>query len=192
MESKDALENFISQYPNSSRKKDAQRKICELEGMELYKNKDLLGALKKFDQAGGRYGIALANQPAYDKCKEYYDYTNSHSVAQYISFLQKYPNSAYYNKVSNKVAISKAASLTIYSSKEYYDEALSYAKDKDTREAVERYIKKVKDSHREYKRTMRGNRIMVNGGYVQFGVNFDLLLLLSGKTQQSINTQPEA
>ncbi len=169
---KNALKNFISKYPNSSCKNKVQNRICELEAEEFYKNGDLLNALSKFDEAGGKYSINIANKTAYDKCKEYQDYQNVVSEADCEAFLKRYPNSTYYNEISNKLAISKASSMSIFSTEYTFNEVLAYAKDETTRNTVKRYIEIKKDSYKKYKRRERKNRIMANGGYVQFGLEF--------------------
>lgn len=171
-ENKDEVKNFISKYPNSTCKGTAQERVCELEGIDLYRNGDLLAALSKFNEAGGKNSISPTNQAAYDECKEFYDYKKIVTATDGETFLRRYPNSAYYNQVSNRVARLKALSLTTFSSEQAYAEALSYAKDKATRDTVKSYIKAKKDSYKEYMRQQRRNRIMANGGYVQFGIEF--------------------
>jgi outer membrane protein assembly factor BamD (BamD/ComL family) len=169
----DDIREFINQYPNSSCKDEAQKRICELEGVEYFKNGNLLDALKKFDEAGGRYLISSTNHSIYDKCKEFQDYKNISSETDCETFLKKYPQSVYYNEVSNKVALAKASSMSIFSTEYTFNDVLSYAKDDVTRNEVKRYIEIKKDSYRKYERNERKNRIMANGGYVQFG--FELI-----------------
>lgn len=169
----DDIREFINQYPNSSCRDEAQKRICELEGVEFFQNGDLLDALNKFDEAGGKYSISSTNQSIYDKCKEFQDYKNISSETDGETFLKHYPNSVYYNQVSNNVALAKASSMSIFSTEYTFNDVLSYAKDDVTRNEVKRYIEIKKDSYRKYKRNERKNRIMANGGYVQFG--FELI-----------------
>lgn len=169
----DDIKEFINQYPSSSCKDNAQKRICELEGVEFFQNGDLLDALNKFDEAGGKYSISSTNQSIYDKCKEFQDYKNISSETDGETFLKHYPNSVYYNQVSNNVALAKASSMSIFSTEYTFNDVLSYAKDDVTRNEVKRYIEIKKDSYRKYKRNERKNRIMANGGYVQFG--FELI-----------------
>ena len=166
------VKNFISQYPNSTCRENAEKRICELEGLGFYKAGDLLAALKKFDEVGGKYAINSANHQAYDKCKEFKDYKNIVSETDGEAFLQKYPHSIYYNEVSNNLAISKASTMSIFSTESAFNEVLAYAKDETTRNTVKRYIEIKKASYGKYKRQERRNRIMANGGYVQFGLEF--------------------
>ena len=144
-----------------------------MEGVEFFQNGDLLDALNKFDEAGGKYSISSTNQSIYDKCKEFQDYKNISSETDGETFLKHYPNSVYYNQVSNNVALAKASSMSIFSTEYTFNDVLSYAKDDVTRNEVKRYIEIKKDSYRKYKRNERKNRIMANGGYVQFG--FELI-----------------
>nr|WP_288695652.1 hypothetical protein [uncultured Prevotella sp.] len=171
-EDKYVVKNFISQYPNSSCKEKAEKRIYELEGAELYKEGNLLAALSKFVEAGGKYNISPANQLAYNKCKEYKDYKNIVSETDGEAFLKNFPNSAYSNEVSNNLAISKASSMSIFSTESAFNEVLAYAKDETTKNTVKRYIEIKKDSYKKYKRQERKNRIMANGGYVQLGLEF--------------------
>lgn len=171
-EDKNVVYGFISNYPNSSCKEKAQKRICELEGLELYKAGDLLAALKKFDEVGGKYAINSTNRQAYDKCKEFKDYKDIASVTDGEAFLQRYPHSIYYNEVSNDLAISKASTMSIFSTEYEFNEVLAYAKDEVTRNLVKQHIEIKKASYKKYKRRERKNRIMANGGYVLFGLEF--------------------
>lgn len=183
-EDKEVVKNFISQYPNSSFKNRAQNRICELEGVELYKSGELMAALYKFVEAGGKSNISSANQQLYDKCKEYKDYKNIVSEADGDAFLRNYPHSIYYNEVSNKLAMSKASSMSMFSSEYTFNEVLTYAKDETTRNIVKRYIEEKKAAYRKYVRQMRNGRIMANGGYVKFGLelcDFGLNTFLSDR-----------
>ena len=169
---KDVVKNFISQYPNSSCKEKAEKRIYELEGAELYKEGNLLVALYKFDEAGGKNYISSDKQLDYDKCKEFKDYKNIISEADGEAFLENYPNSAYYNEVSNKLAVSKATSMSIFSTEYAFNKVLAYAKDETTKNTVKRYIEIKKASYKKYRKQERKKRIMANGGYVQFGLEF--------------------
>ena len=168
----DTIRGFLTEYPNSSCKENAQNRISELEALNFYKRGDLLTALDKFDKAGGRDNLYSANQTAYDECKEFYDYKCIVSELDCELFLEKYPRSAYCDDVSNKLAIKKAESLSIFSTEDTFNEILSYAKDATTRDVVQRYIEETKKSYTKYKRQERRSRIMANGGYVKFGLEF--------------------
>jgi hypothetical protein len=68
------------------------------------------------------------------------------------------------------VAIAKAKNFSMYASSYTFNEAMSYAKDKTTKNTVQSYIDNTKKSYSQYKRQQRHKRVMANGGYVKFGL----------------------
>lgn len=176
--SKSTVENFIAKYPKSSCLSEAQKRLDEILATEYYEQGDFQRALEKFDSAGGRYLIDPSNRSKYDVCREYIDYIKLNPTSKesdLLAFLNKYPSSKYYNKVSNMVAIEKAKKLSMYASTQSFNEALSYAKDNTTQNTVQSYINQAKRSYSQYKKRQRHNRIMANGGYVKFGLEvFDM------------------
>ena len=171
--SKSVIENFIQKYPNSSCLVDAQKRLSELIAVELYAQGDLQRAYEKFEAAGGRYSLESSNRSKYDDCLEYVEYKKLNSYSKesdLLAFLKKYPSSRYYNQISNLVAIAKAKKFSMYASSNSFNEALSYAKDKTTKNIVQNYIDSTKRSYNQYKRQQRHNRVMSNGGYVKFGL----------------------
>lgn len=171
--SKSVIENFIQNYPKSSCLPEANKRLNELTAVELYGQGDLQRAYDKFEAAGGRYSIEYSNRSKYDECLEYVEYKKLNSYTKesdLLAFLKKYPSSRYYDQVSNMVAIAKAKNFSMYASSYTFDEAMSYAKDKTTKNTVQSYIDNTKKSYSQYKRQQRHNRVMANGGYVKFGL----------------------
>ena len=171
--SKSVIENFIQKYPKSSCLSEANKRLNELTAVELYGQGDLQRAYDKFEAAGGRYSIEYSNRSKYDDCLEYVEYKKLNSYTKesdLLAFLKKYPSSRYYDQVSNMVAIAKAKSFSMYASSYTFNEAMSYAKDKTTKNTVQSYIDSTKKSYSQYKRQQRHNRVMANGGYVKFGL----------------------
>ena len=170
--SKEAIESFMKKYPKSSCLPDAQKRLDELKAVEQYEQGNLKRAYELFESAGGKYAIDVSNRSKYDECLEYVDYSkliSSSSENDLLAFLKKYPSSKYFDKVSNMVAISKAKGFSMFASSYNFNEALSYAKDKETRTTVQNYIDSTKRSYSQYKRHQRHNRVMANGGYVKIG-----------------------
>lgn len=170
--SKSVIENFIQKYPKSSCLPEANKRLNELTAIELYGQGDLQRAYDKFEAAGGRYSIEYSNRSKYDECLEYVEYKKLNSYTKesdLLAFLKNYPSSKYYDQVSNMVAIAKAKNFSMYASSYNFIEALSYAKDKETRDTVQSYIDNTKRSYNQYIRHLRHNRIMANGGYVKIG-----------------------
>ena len=171
--SKSVIENFIQKYPKSSCLPEANKRLNELTAVELYGQGDLQRAYDKFEAAGGRYSIEYSNRSKYDECLEYVEYKKLNSYTKesdLLAFLKKYPSSRYYDQVSNMVAIAKAKNFSMYASSYTFNEAMSYAKDKTTKNTVQSYIDSTKKSYSQYKRQQRHNRVMANGGYVKFGL----------------------
>lgn len=170
---KAAIENFIQKYPKSSCLPEANKRLNELTAVELYGQGDLQRAYDKFEAAGGRYSIDYSNRSKYDESLEYVEFKKLNSYTKendLLAFLKKYPSSKYYNQVSNMVAIAKAKNFSMYASSYTFNEAMSYAKDKTTKNTVQSYIDNTKKSYSQYKRRQRHNRIMANGGYVKWGL----------------------
>lgn len=133
---------FIKTYPKSSCVDKAQKRIHELKGVNCYLANDLLNAYQEFNKAGGKFALEQANQSKFDECQEYWDYDNLTTYSteeKLLEFLRKYPSGKYSDEVSNRVAISKARSLTMYSGNYSFNEALGFAKDETTRNIVKRY-----------------------------------------------------
>ncbi len=171
--SKSVIENFIQKYPNSSCLPEANKRLNELTAVELYGQGDLQHAYDKFEAAGGRYSVEYSNRSKYDECLEYVEYKKLNSYTKesdLLAFLKKYPSSRYYDQVSNMVAIAKAKNFSMYASSYTFNEAMSYAKDKTTKNTVQSYIDNTKKSYSQYKRQQRHKRVMANGGYVKFGL----------------------
>lgn len=171
--SKSVIENFKQKYPKSSCLPKANKRLNELTAVELYGQGDLQRAYDKFEAAGGRYSIEYSNRSKYDECLEYVEYNKLNSYTKesdLLAFLKKYPSSRYYDQVSNMVAIAKAKNFSMYASSYTFNEAMSYAKDKATKNTVQSYIDSTKKSYIQYKRQQRHNRVMANGGYVKFGL----------------------
>ena len=162
------FEQFITSYPNSPHKSDASKRIHELKGLRYYNSGNLQSAYDEFNLAGGRYALDYSNRSKYNDCEEYVDYTKLSSYSSesdLSSFLSKYPTSKYRKEIMNALAIAKARNLSIYSGDYQYNEALSYAQDKETRSIVKGYIKNIKkvrkNSNKQYRPSI-GNHIKNN------------------------------
>ena len=167
------IEMFMKTYPKSSCIDSAQKRIHELNGVDFYLANDLINAYQEFNKAGGKYTLEQVNQSKFDECQEYWDYNNLTSYSteeKLLSFLRKYPSGKYSNEISNRIAISKAKSFTMYSGDITFNEALGYAKDETTKNLVKRYVESSKRAYSQHKKQMRKARVKANGGYVQFGL----------------------
>ncbi len=171
------LQGFIVKYPQSTKALTAQNRIHELKGLQHYQNGSLSEAYNEFVMAGGRSALETPNRSKFDECEEYVDFSKLSLYAserELLSFLQHHPSGKYSDTVSNRIAISKAKNLTMYSSYSQFNEALSYAKDGTTRAMVQQYINNSKKEYATYQKHQRRNartqKAKRNGGYVQFGI----------------------
>ena len=78
----------------------------------------------------------------------------------------------YSDEVSNKVAISKAKSFTMYSGNYSLNEALGFAKDETTRSIVKRHYEAKQKEYSQYKKAQRRIKRQRNGGIINFGIEF--------------------
>ncbi|MCL1625846.1 hypothetical protein [Bacteroides caecicola] len=169
------IELFIKTYPKSSCITNAQKRIHELKGENFYLSNDLLNAYQEFNKAGGKYALGKDNQSKFDECQEYWEYKNLTSYSseeKLLAFLGKYPSGRYSDEVSNKVAISKAKSFTMYSGNYSLNEALGFAKDETTRSIVKRHYEAKQKEYSQYKKAQRRIKRQRNGGIINFGIEF--------------------
>lgn len=169
------IEMFIKTYPKSSCVDKAQKRIHELKGVNCYLANDLLNAYQEFNKAGGKFALEQANQSKFDECQEYWDYDNLTTYnyeEKLLEFLRKYPSGKYSDEVSNRVAISKARSLTMYSGNYSFNEALGFAKDETTRNIVKRYYEAKQKEYSQHKKAQRRIKRQRNGGIMNFGIEF--------------------
>lgn len=146
------LWNFAAMYPNAAQLPLANERIHELKGLGYYKEGDLDLAYSEFSQVY-RSHISSGNRNVYDEVMEYHEFSKfdpSSSEEVLIGFLKSYPNSKYYDRVSNLVAVAKAKNFSVKSSDHDYNQALSYARDSYTRNTVDSYISFNKKKQKEY------------------------------------------
>lgn len=166
---------FISKYPDASCVADAYRRIHELDGLAHFRQQQYEQALNEFNLAGGEQALSPASLPCYKQAQEYVDYTsarNRNTEGALRSFLTNYPYSCYSKEISNLLALAIAQSITIYSYNSAGAEALSYAKDSSTRQAVQRYIDWQKKNYKLYCKRNRMAARRANGNIIQFGLEW--------------------
>lgn len=172
----DNINAFLAKYPKTSQRPDAQNRIYELTAVSYYKSGNLASAYLEFEKTGGKQFISSENRIFYDKSEEYYEYYLLGETSKEVdltSFLNKYPHSDYYDKVSNMVAISKAKEFSMYTGESSFNAALRYAKDDYTKKRVKLYIDSSKKEYSKHKKQKASARRFQNGGTVLFG--FELL-----------------
>ncbi len=89
----------------------------------------------------------LKEKKAFDEIMASSDATKVRNYLNSLAF-----SNPHYNDVSNHLALLMGSDLTAWSSEYSMEEALSFAKDKSTKETVKRYISNAKSQHRAYER----------------------------------------
>ena len=167
-------ENFLVNYSNTNEASSAKIKLHELKGVKYYQDGYLESAYKEFSQIS-RSDVSYGNRHVFDKVIEYNEYSQLNAYSSESSlrnFMSKYPNSVYYNQVSNVLAIQLAKKLGSYATEYDYNRALGYATNATTRNTVETYISKNKEKKRAEKRAIKRAERYENGGSVNLGLNF--------------------
>lgn len=150
---------FITLYPNSVHVGQAKYFLNIIRGeknyasgynytaYEYYKNADAYKTLT---------GVPAIHYQELKEARELSEILQSESETKVSAFLQTLPyNSVHRDEVSNRLAILKATNLTLFSSKYSMDDAMSFAKDSQTRAIVKQYIDSVKNMRKSYEKRQR-------------------------------------
>ena len=153
------LESFLEGYPQSVHSKEAEYELNLLKAEKYYNQNSRTLALSYYEKANTYRTLTGSHKKNYDELvlEATYDrLKGSTNLTDLQNFLKRLTlDSPYYNPVSNRIAVVKAQRLTISSSQQDMDVALSYAKDDDTKSTVKQYISDVKKRQRENRRDMR-------------------------------------
>lgn len=113
-------------------------------------------------------GVPAIHYQELKEARELSEILQSESETKVSAFLQTLPyNSVHRDEVSNRLAILKATNLTLFSSKYSMDDAMSFAKDSQTRAIVKQYIDSVKICVSHMKRD-KEHYLDKNGGKIEF------------------------
>ena len=168
------IQDFIKFFPHASETSIATIRLHELKGLQHYNNGDFAAAFSELIQIS-RDNVSYANRKAYDDVMEYYSFSKLgelSSEAALMNFMRRYPNSKYSTQVNNMIAVAKARNLDSHASSHDYEQALSYAKDSDTRNIVKSYISMNKKKQKERRKAMMSWKREQNGGTFNFGLDF--------------------
>lgn len=153
------LSAFITLYPNSVHVGQAKYFLNIIRGEKNYASGYDNSAYEYYKNADAYKTLTGVPAIHYQELKEAHELSEilqSESETKVSAFLQTLPyNSVYRDEVSNRLAILKAANLTSFSSKSSMDDAMSFAKDSQTREIVQQYIDRVKDIRKSYEKRQR-------------------------------------
>ena len=182
------IEKFINAHPDFPKMEEAKYRLNLLKGMRAFE-------LKSYTTAYSYLIKANAFQPLTDLAAEYLQELNglqlfeensqSSDISKVTHYLKSLdPNSPFYAPTSNHLAILKGNALNGYSSDDSMEEALSYAKDAETREEVKAKIKTAKAYRANYKRQKRNNwwkhRLMVGWNVVHWDYMSDIMTAGTG------------
>ena len=144
----DKLNSFIQTYPTSKYVSQAKYRLNILKGERYYSSNNYTLAYSYLNDANNFQ--TLTGTPAYhlkaiNDNREFESIVASSDVSKVRTYLNTLSTSSpYYEPTSNRLAVLLGSALSTSSSDYSMDEALSYAKDEDTKTTVKRYINKVK------------------------------------------------
>lgn len=148
------LNAFIKKYPSSSFIDQANYRLNILKGERYFSSNNYTLAysyLKDANNYQALSGLPAKHYKAINDKREFDDVISSSDVEKVRRYLNTLSTSnPYYNPTSNRLASLLGASLSTYSSEYSMNEAMSYAKDDDTKSLVKRYINKVKSDKAYY------------------------------------------
>lgn len=148
------LNAFIQSYPSSSYINQAKYRLNILKGERYYSTNNYTLAYSYLKDANNYQtlsGLPAQHYKAINDKREFDDVISSSDVEKVRKYLNTLSSSSsYYNPTSNRLAALLGASLSTYSSDYSMNEAMSYAKDDDTKALVKRYINKVKSDKAYY------------------------------------------
>lgn len=149
------LNAYIIKFPSSSLIDQANYRLNILKGERYYSSNNYTLAyyyLKEANSYQALSGLPAQHYKALNDKRVFEDVILSSDIEKVRRYLDSLSSSnPYYNPTSNRLASLLAASLSIYSSEYNMNEAMSYAKDDDTKSLVKRYINKVKSDKAYYK-----------------------------------------
>lgn len=156
------LESFMEKYPNSSHVREAEYEVNLLEAAKYYKQNSRSLSLSYYEKANAYRSLTGSHRKCYDELLQEATYErlmDSDDLDDMQRFLRQLSlDSPYYTPISNRIAIIKAQELTVNSTQEDMDGAMSYAMDDGTKSAVKRYISDIKKCQREKRRIARKDR----------------------------------
>lgn len=181
---KSDFETFEKHFPDSKYSDNAQKRYHELNAVEYFEQNMIEYAYSEFLLAGTPDKFRAVNKEKYLDCVEEYQFarlnTNS-SDMELKNFLDNYPASSHYDTVSNMYALYLSQIMTMDSNESQLSNALAYAKDEETKNAVNQRYQTLKAQYEAYqkeqqhqqklaRRALTHNKVMANGGYVLFGI----------------------
>ena len=155
----EGLSSYLAAYPGSAHDTEAKYQLNILKGEESYARDDYATAYDYFSAADAARTLTGTAREHYENVLEWRKFnevmasSDIYTVKSYLGSLS-YSN-PYRNKVSNHCALLLAKELDMHSTDETCDNALSYAKDEQTRTTVQRYIRSANNARAQYRRQQR-------------------------------------
>ncbi len=177
---KSYIQTFLQKYPKSPYCATAEKRIHEITAIDFCNNRQWQSAISEFNAAGGKEELSPTGLFYYNLSMSEMDYqkiANETNQARLYEYISKYPNSEHVNEISNKLALFQSYKFNHQSTEYDYQQALSYAKNDETKAIVEKEIarskKEIQENAKQEAKQARKERVAKNGGVVNFG--FDLL-----------------
>lgn len=150
----DKLNAFIKKFPSSSFVDQAKYKLNILKGERYYTDNNYILAYSYLNDANNFQtlsGLPAQHYKTIIDKREFDDVISSSDVEKVKRYLHtiSYSN-PYYDLTSNRLAVLLATSFSTYSSEYEMNEAMSYAKDNDTKILLKSYINKIKSEKAYY------------------------------------------
>lgn len=186
------LNAFIQHYSFSQYVSQAKYRLNILKGERYYSLNNFTYAyiyLKDADSYKTLSGLPAQHFKEITDKREFENIIASSDVAKIKRYLSGLPaNSPYFLPTSNRIAVLLASSLSTYSSEYSMNEAMSYAKDDNTKTSVKNYISKVKKNRAYYERQRKiaarkawwENRFMIGWNVFHFDYLDDVMTVGTG------------
>lgn len=168
------LEEFVTNYPDFQNIEFAKSRLHALRMSDYFDMNDIELASIEFDYITDEEAVPPSASIAYGIVQEYNAFKKlspRSTESELKAFLSKYNGSQYQADVKNYIALNKASRFTTSSTKEEYDDALSYATNQTTRNQVQQMIKNNDKNISYEKKLARSYRRSANGGWM--GLTFE-------------------
>lgn len=153
------LHNFIEKYSESDYAEDARYCYNIIKGEKYYLEGNETMAVYHLNEANMIHPltkVAASHFSILNENKKCREMLNSSELYDLMIFFGRLtPNSKYYDSLSNRIAVLKAQKLSLYSSENEMEDALSYAKNDETRAIVKNSIRIAKANREYYARQRR-------------------------------------
>lgn len=152
----DKYQILISKYPNFSKRSQVESFLNAEKGKKEYENQNMNKAYMYFKNVSNSDVLNLDRySQAYNKSKEialFNELSESSKPSELKKYLKEYPSSPYTSQIYGYLGISLANNFNIYSTKDDYREALSFAQNKDQKKLINEKKKENERAKKSFKK----------------------------------------